>query len=49
MPDPHSVTGYKVLGTFTRLVGKVVQPLQSVKNCYNSCAHGQEWPGPLHS
>ena len=27
-------------------MGKVVQPLQSVKICYNSRAHGQERPGP---
>jgi hypothetical protein len=31
MPDPHRMVGFKVPRTFMRLVGKDVQPLQSVK------------------
>ena len=27
--------------------GESVQTLQSVKNCYNSRAHGHEWPWTL--
>jgi hypothetical protein len=31
MPAQHRMVGFKVPRTFTRLVGKHVQPLQSVK------------------
>jgi hypothetical protein len=31
----------------TRLTGKDAQPLQSVKNYYNSRVHGHERPGKL--
>jgi hypothetical protein len=48
-PSPtHDRYNFTAGGRESRHVGKDVQPLHSVTNCYNSCAHSYEWPGPSH-